>query len=65
MNDMTSGRSETGFWAGIHPGMGIASKAMIFVFVFSRRLMLNLPVRYTPPCAVGWRRHSTGIILPR
>ena len=33
MNDMTSGRSETGFWAGIHPGMGIASKAMIFVFV--------------------------------
>ena len=27
------GRAETGFWAGIHPGMGIASKGMIAAFV--------------------------------
>lgn len=42
MNDMTSGRSETGFWAGIHPGMGIASKAMIFVFVVFTALNVEL-----------------------
>lgn len=42
MNDMTSGRSKTGFWAGIHPGMGIASKAMIFVFVVFTVLNVEL-----------------------
>ena len=42
MNDMTSGRAKTGFWAGIHPGMGIASKAMIFAFVVFTALNVEL-----------------------
>ena len=42
MNDMTSDRAKTGFWAGIHPGMGIASKAMIFAFVVFTALNVEL-----------------------
>ncbi len=43
MNDDTSsGRANSGFWAGVHPGMGLASKGMIAAFVVFTALNVDL-----------------------
>ncbi len=41
-NDTTSGCAKSGFWTGMHPGMGLASKGMIVAFVVFTALNVDL-----------------------